>query len=223
MVGTPHHVSNSPDVHRHEGALRPEDVIVRHGMQCTSLERTVLDLARTSSMESAVSATDAALRSFTVDRNSYDKELAEQWCAELLARAARSHLRGIRRARQVIAFADGRAQLPGESVSRLHLWRLGFAAPSLQVEVAAPGGGAYFVDFGLDDVRAFGEFDGEGKYRDEALRREKTIEQIMLEEKQREDWVRGRTHRRFARWGSSHIGTHLTLGRRLASFGITAP
>lgn len=43
---------------------------------------------------------------------------------------------------------------------------------------------------------------------------------VFDEEKQREDWIRGATQRRFARWGWSHIETAPLLGRRLAAFGI---
>lgn len=223
MLAPPAHARNTPDVHRHEGPLAPGDVVVRHGIRCTSLERTILDVARTLRPEAAVSCADAALRSVAVRGHEHDHELGNDWRTELLDRAGRLHVRGIRQARRVISFADGRAQLPGESVSRLQLRRLGFAPPELQVEVPGPQGKKYYVDFGLNDVGYFGEFDGEGKYRDEALRQRKTIEEIMLEEKQREDWIRGRTQRGFARWGSPHIRTTALLAQRLAAFGVSPP
>ena len=47
--------------------------------------------------------------------------------------------------------------------------------------------------------------------------------QARLEEKQREEWIRGRTQWRFARWGSEHIGAPAALAARLAAFGIRAP
>ena len=123
----------------------------------------------------------------------------------------------------MIEFADGRAQLPGESVSRLQLVRLGFARPRLQVPVAGPHGQTYWVDFGLDDVDALGEFDGKGKYLDEAMRDGLSLEAVLLEEKKREDWIRGRTQRRFARWSNEHLGTPELLAARLAAFGIRPP
>ena len=81
----------------------------------------------------------------------------------------------------------------------------------------------FFVDLALDDVSAFGEFDGTGKYLDEALTRGIPLEQILLEEKQREDWIRGTTQRRFARWGDEHITSPQALAARLRSFKITPP
>lgn len=211
-------------VARHVAPLPPLDTAVIDGIRCTSLSRTVFDLSRTLSLEAAVSVADAAERMMALRGREWDLDAVESWRIGMTQRfedAAGG--RGIRQARWIAEFADGRAQLPGESVSRLQLHRLGFAAPRLQVEVPAPDGGAYYVDFGLDDVRAFGEFDGETKYRDEAMRSGRSIEDLMLAEKQREDWIRGRTQRKMARWGTKHIGAAHDLARRLASFGISAP
>ncbi|MGM7697095.1 hypothetical protein [Microbacterium sp. A84] len=189
---------------------------------CTSLHRTVFDLARTTRLEAAVSAGDAALRSIAVHGQEYDADAAAQWREEL-ERFAGPGLRGVRQARWVTAFVDGRAQLPGESVSRLQLFRLGFHAPDLQVPVVGAEGDRYFLDFGFRRSRTFGEFDGEGKYLEPELRTEPTPVDAMLAEKRREDDVRGVTGWSFARWGSMHIGSPDTLGDRLAHFGVTPP
>lgn len=214
---------SAPDVLRHEGALREDEIVERGGIRCTSLERTVLDVARTVSAEAGVACADAALRSvFTVGR-AYDMDGAQRWRAEMSEVAARSRARGIRAARRVIAFADGRAQLPGESVSRLQLARLGFRDVDLQVVVPGPAGEEYRVDFGLHSVPALGEFDGEGKYTDPALRGGLSAEDVVLREKRREDWIRGVTRRPLVRWGYAHIGSPESLGQRLASFGVRPP
>src|SRR5690606_28748954 len=160
-----------------------------------------------------VACADAALRSVAVSGNDQDERTAAQWRGSLAERAARSRARGVRQARRVIDFADGRAQLPGENVSRVQLKRLGFGPPDLQVRVVAPDGAEYRVDFGLDDVDAFGEFDGAGKYLDPALRGGRSIEQVVLDEKRREDVIRGVTGRRFVRWDDAHISTADALGR----------
>lgn len=116
---------------------------------------------------------------------------------------------------------DGRAHLPGESVSRLYLADLGFAPPRLQVPFPAPRGGKYWIDFGLDDVKAWGEFDGTGKYFDPEMLKGDSSREALRKEKDREDWIRGRSQWRFARWGSPHIGCAKSLGSHLAKFGIT--
>lgn len=223
-TNSPRRISSGVDVMRHKQPLASHDIAVIDGIRCTTLERTVYDLIRTLPEEAALSVADAAERKRALSGREIDPDARDAWRHDLRRRILRgAGARGIRRARFIADFADGRAQLPGESVSRLQLWRLGFATPRLQVEVPGPSGRLFFVDFGLDDVNAFGEFDGETKYRDEAMRRGMSIEDVLLEEKQREDWIRGTTQRPFARWGFPHIRTSYELGRRLAAFGISAP
>lgn len=131
--------------------------------------------------------------------------------------------RGIRQARRVIAFAQPAAQLPGESISRLYLSQLGFAAPRLHVRVPGPAGRDYEMDFAFDALRTFGEFDGVRKYSDPLYLRGRTPEQALLDEKRREDWVRGTTQWRIVRWEMSHLSSARTLESRLARFGIAPP
>lgn len=216
--------SSSSDVIRHETKIADADIGEIDGIRCTSLERTVFDVARTVRAEPALAMADAALRLTAVTGRRQDDHRAEEWREALRARAGSVRgARGIRSLLRVIEFADGRAESAGESVSRLQLARVGFAVPRLQVHVPGPHGGSYWVDFGLDDVNAFGEFDGKGKYLDESQRSGRSLEQVMLDEKAREDWIRGTTNRRFPRWGSEHIAAPATLAERLAVFGIRPP
>jgi hypothetical protein len=217
----PVRISSGRDVIRHRAPLPPGDIVLRHGILCTSLARTVFDIVRTVPIETAVACADAAERLMAQRGREWDEDAVTAWRRSMAARVdSASGVRGIRQARWVIRFADGRAQLPGESVSRLQLARLGFRTPQLQVPVAGPAGRRYFVDFGLNDVHAFGEFDGRDKYLDESKRRGVPLDRILLEEKQREDWIRGTTQWRFARWGDDHITSPGALSKRLASFSI---
>jgi hypothetical protein len=206
---------------RHRGPLRDDEVEQLCGLPCTSLVRTIADLARTAGRETATCAADAALRRVSTT-TAYDGTAASEF-RTAARETARRAAHGVRRAERVLDFADGRAQLPGESVSRIRLSQLGFAAPRLQVHVPGPFGENFYVDFGLDDVHAFGEFDGLGKYTDARLRKGLSAEQIVVEEKRREDWIRGTTTRAFARWGWDHIGSPWALGRHLSAFGLTPP
>lgn len=217
-------ISSDPGVLRHALPLPPEDSTIVQGIRCTTLSRTVFDIIRTAGSDAAIACADAAERMTTLRGREWDLDARASWRAELAERVAGAGgARGIRRARWLAPFADGSAQLPGESVSRLQLVRVGFAVPRLQVRVPGPSGGDYFLDFALDDVHAFGEFDGQTKYTDAALRGGKSVEQVLLEEKRREDWIRGTTQRRLARWGDEHIRTTRALAARLASFGIRPP
>lgn len=217
-------ISSGQDVMRHVHALPGEDLTVVDGIRCTTLERTVFDLTRTLPMEAALAVADAALRRVAVRGDHYDEDGAARWREDQFRRLRdASGARGVRQARWIIQIADGRAQLPGESVSRLQLLRLGFRVLRLQVPIPGPHGRWYWVDIGLEEVDAWGEFDGETKYLDEAMRSGRTIEEVILAEKAREDWIRGTTNRRFARWGDAHIRTAALLGERLAAFGIRPP
>lgn len=217
-------VRASESVARHTGDISG-DVVEMHGVRVTSLARTVADLVGRLPLTAAVALADAAMRqvAWRGGDATYDPLAADAWRDQVLARAslqrgARASVQG----RWVIAFADGRAQLPGESVSRLYLHQLGFAPPSLQVRVAHSTG-HYEVDFGLDDVDLWGEFDGVGKYTDPAmLKNASTAETVMLE-KQREDSIRGMTRRGMIRWGSAHIATLDAFRARLASFHVHPP
>lgn len=220
-VPNPAHAGSVQDVLRHRVDLGDDDVVEVGGLRVTSGIRTAFDVSRTLRRDAAQSIADASLRRHAVTRNRQSAELSAQWREDLERRLVGMRgAPGTRRASEVIAFADGRAQLPGESVSRLRLHRLGFREIDLQVPVAAPGGGEYFVDFGLDEIHAFGEFDGVGKYVDPALRGDRSIEDAVLDEKRREDWVRGTTGRRLLRWGDEHIVTVDAFAERLAAFGV---
>lgn len=220
-VPLPRHAGSASDVLRHELDLDDDDVEEIAGIRVTSAARTVLDVARTLQAEAALSIADAALGSAAVTRHQQDPELAASWRGDLEQRLDAVRGRpGTRRAERIVAFADGRAQLPGESVSRLRLHRLGFRNVDLQVRIPAPDGRSFYCDFGLDDINSFGEFDGLGKYLDPSMRGDQNVEEAVVEEKWREDWVRGTTRRGMLRWGGEHIGTVRAFASRLAAFGV---
>lgn len=216
------HTRRVAGVARHDMHVDPGDIVERLGLLCTSPSRTVFDVARTQRPEATISVADAALRAVAVRDHGQDADAAAAWREELAARAIPG-LRGVRQARWVTAFADGRAQLPGESVSRLQLLRLGFNGVELQIPVTGAEGDQYYLDFAFRRSRAFGEFDGEAKYLEPDLRRADTAWDAVLAEKRREDDIRGVTGWSLARWGSAHIRTPDALGARLAAFGIRPP
>lgn len=216
------HSRSVAGVVRRDMRVADADIVEVDGIRVTSLRRTVFDIARTASLETAVGCADAALRRAAGVGHGVDAELTEQWRADALELAA-AGLRGVRQARRVIAFADGRAELPGESVSRVQLHRLGFTRYDLQVGVVGSQGDQYWLDFAFPGARRFGEFDGEGKYLDPEMRAAGSVERAVLQEKHREDDIRGVTGWSFARWGYAHIRKPDVLGHRLAAFGVLPP
>ncbi|MCT9820872.1 hypothetical protein N3K63_11325 [Microbacterium sp. W1N] len=217
-------ISSGPDALRHVATLPEADVALVDGIRCTSLARTVFDALRTLPVEAALAVADAAERSVAVRGWEWDADAGDAWRHDLAARIDRAPgARGIRRARWIAEFADGRAESVLESVSRVQLWRVGFRRLRLQVPVRAPFGGEYRVDLGIDDVNVLAECDGRQKYEDEALRAGRSIDQVLLDEKRREDWIRGVTQCRLVRWEEPHARTPGALAARLASFGIRPP
>lgn len=214
-------ISSGGDAFRHCTPLDAHDVVEVNGIRCTSLARTVFDVARTMTPEAAIVMADRAERIWC-DRTGGGPD---DWRGAMATRiAGAGAARGIRRARWVADFADGRAESTLESVSRFRLHQLGFRSVRLQVPIAGPrGAGSYRVDFGLDDAEAWGECDGVGKYLDTDLRSARSTEEVFLEEKRREDWIRGTTGRRLVRWEAHHVASPAALAARLRAFGIQAP
>lgn len=222
IEGTRHGRSRA-GIRWHDFEVPLSDMTVIDGIRCTTLARTVLDVAGSLTTEGAVAAADAAFRSFAALGPTAQADIAEEWRGELSWRAQARSTPGIRQARTVIAFADARAESPGESVSRLQLHRLGFTQVDLQAHVILPAGEDYRLDFAFERSRSFGEFDGLGKYTDPRILGDRTPEEVLIEEKKREDAVRGVTGWGVARWGSEHIRTARGLGARLRAFGIAPP
>ncbi|QAY61605.1 hypothetical protein ET475_17610 [Microbacterium protaetiae] len=217
--------SSTRDVLRHVVPLEYTDIVDIDGIRCTSLARTVVDVARTCSFETAVACADAALRQVAVSADdpwAYDVDAAERLRHEMhmiLDRLPGVH--GARRARWVIDFADGRAQSSGESVSRLRIVQIGISVRDIQVRIEGPDGSFYVAD--IDAEHWWVEFDGMAKYVDDELRGEASADAVVVAEKKREDWIRARTDRMTVRLADEHIGTVADCIARLAEYGIRPP
>ena len=164
---------------QHAAVLAAGDVVVVDGVAVTTLSRTLVDLARSTPFDIAVTAADVALRT-------HPQEVSElPW---MLTRAR--HLPGAGAARRALTFADGRAESPGESRTRVVLHRLGLPAPELQCEVFDDRGSFVGrVDLAIPQCGVIIEFDGRVKYGD-LLRGRLTPGQVLAREKQREDQLR---------------------------------
>ncbi len=188
------------------------------GVPVTSLARTVVDISRTESLDTALVVADAALRRrehpvaglphLAPTRADLERELA---------RVPRFH--GERRAERVIALADGRAQLPGETLSRLTMLRLGVPAPVLQHRIVGASGLNYDLDFYWPGQNIGGEFDGKAKYLDPRYRNGRTPEQVVYDEKVREDELRLELDG-FGRWDWGVARSPRLLEERLRRIGL---
>ena len=191
-------------VHRHLGhAVEP---VAFRGLLLTPVARTVIDLARTESLMTAVAAADHALRHEMCTR--------AELLAEVQALPPRTKRRGI--AQLVHDFADPDSMSAGESLSRVRMFQLGLPRPRLQVEREDDRGLIGQVDFDWGDV--VGEFDGKVKYRIPEDADPADAGEIVWREKQREDRL-GR-QAKVARWTWAVAMSPGRLAAVLAEKGI---
>jgi hypothetical protein len=141
--------------------------------------QTLIDLARSAPARDSVTAIDFALNRRLC---SHDDLLG---LAERLPNA-----QGRTRALRAVSFASPLAQLPGESFSRVLMHELGFPPPTLQHEFPHPIAGRRFADFWWADLRLIGEFDGKSKYVDPAFTRGRAFDNVLWDEKLRENELR---------------------------------
>lgn len=125
--------------------------------------------------------------------------------------SASTNRRGIRQLDWLWPRLDGRAESPGESVSRAVIQWCGFAEPDLQREFRFEGS-TDRTDFFWDRVRAAGESDGYGKYAGAEAAR-------VIAEKRREDRLR-RNLDGFARWDWADTMRVAPLRHALISAGV---
>jgi hypothetical protein len=140
----------------HVAALPDGHVTVRSGIRVTSVARTVVDLARTSPFRDGVVVADSALRNGQVSKDDLLAVVAD--CARWP---------GIKRARLVIDFCDGKSESVLESISRVAFRDHGLPAPELQVWVGGEENGVVGrADFLWRRYGTIGEADGAVKYAD---------------------------------------------------------
>jgi hypothetical protein len=165
-------------VNHHTAAYTVDDVLQLDGLPILGLGRTAVDIARTYGLEDGVVAADAALR-LGATRAELARVLAgmPSWPRITTARTA-------------VDLADGGAANIGETLLRLLVLELELGVPETQFHVVE-GGREAWVDLRLR--RHFIEFDGRVKYvgRESGGVADRSPEQVVWDEKRREDWLRG--------------------------------
>ena len=147
------HPSRRPGIHCIRSTLDARDVAEVDHIPVTTAQRTGFDLARQSTVEAGLVATDILCRQLAVDP------------AELRAYAGRHpRMRGLPVARQVLALTDPRSRSSGESRLR-YVWIIeaGLPAPQCNPYVVDGNGGVVAMPDLLDvDSGLAGEYDGAG-------------------------------------------------------------
>lgn len=198
------------NTHPHRALLLADEQTIHHGLLVTTPARTVYDVARSGSFQSAVALADAALHARLCT-----KEDLEAICA------SRAGWPGSAAAGRVAAFADGRAESVGESYSRIQMARIGLPSPDLQVEIRGHRGVLLGrVDFDLPDLGTVAEFDGRVKY-DRYLKAGQTPAEAVVEEKIREDRIRD-TGRQMVRLVWEDLDRDAAVRRRFEAAALRA-
>lgn len=164
--------SGRPGVRVHVAALPESHVTVRGGIRVTSVGRTVVDLARTSSFRAGVVAADSALRGALTTKDDLRTVLADcgRWP-------------GLAQARLVVDFSDGLSESALESISRVAFREQGIPEPELQAWVGGDDEGVVGrADFLWRRYATIGEADGAVKYADP----ERAIQQLRRDARLRE-------------------------------------
>lgn len=177
------------------------------GVRVTSMLDTVVDLTRILLPARGLAVVDSAI-----------SPAQGGWLSvpEMRGRAAgQRNARGRARQHWLWDHADGRAESPGESVSRAVIGWCGFEAPDLQHRFQYEGH-VDRVDFLFPSNGAIGESDGWGKYdlddRDAAAA-------LLTDEKRREDRLRRHGHP-FARWDLADAWRVTPLRSALTAVGV---
>jgi len=206
---------SSANVVRHSAALHEGDVVEVGGLLVTSVARTLLDLAVSADLVSAVASLDHAL--FVDSRGRRPTLVTRDGLLECYAR--RMPFRGHVRARAVVEFGETGAQTPIESASRVSMWEAGAPRPVLQQPFYDHLGLIGDTDFDFPSHGMVGEADGDLKYLDARFRGGRSAEQVVLDEKRREDRLRA-IGRRVSRWGWSTAISPAALRRHLHAAGL---
>ena len=208
---------STPGVLRHTTGDSAEPECI-DGLAVTPLARTVVDVACVATFEQAVAVADAALRRTAHPLQEAPRTtLTRDDLLNELARIAPAH--GPVKARTAIEFSDGLADRPGESMSRVSMLRAGLPAPELQVELTGASGRIWTVDFWWPESNLIGEFDGTRKYTDPAYMAGRTAQQVLLDEKEREDDLRAAKYG-FVRWGWKVALSPVRLSETLRRAGL---
>jgi hypothetical protein len=144
-------------VHVRPAALPAGHISSVGGLPATSVARTVIDLAREGRWYDAVIVADAALHR-GIERA--ELEAVATYCARW---------RGGLQALRAVAFADGRAESPAESLARTVFAEHGLPTPDLQVNLGDESGPLGRVDLLYRAQRTIVEVDGMVKYLDPAV------------------------------------------------------
>ncbi len=223
----------TPGLRRHVGDLDPADVTEVNGLRVTTIERTIVDCAKTMHPRDALVVADSGMRALVRPRRDQPqrtKAEAEPLRSRLLAMVEDGSPRGRRQARAVIEFADPLSESPYETVVRWIALSRGLPRPVLQLRCTTDGYTDYpdlawrakIVEDGreIGELTLLAEYDGEDKYVPDLLdpaaaRRE--ISRRIMAERRRQNRLASRPSTRVERFDRSDLADEERVFRRLCA------
>jgi hypothetical protein len=225
-ITRPGHRRRTDWLQAYAGELADDDLSTSGKIRRTSLLRTAIDVARTSSFPFAVATMDAAHRSLAIGIAQRREPWADERAAASdvaagveaarrmrLALDAQVSCHGMSRAVRAAAWADPGSETLLESLSRVRIRRARLPTPECGQLVRGASGREYWVDKLWRAQRVIGEDDGLVKYvtRDD-----------LIKEKLRQEDLENAGHR-FVRCGwrdvNDHPGPWLARLRRALAAG----
>lgn len=203
-----------------EFAGKPGIQLAEHqGLILTSIAETLVDVARTMPMLTALAMFDAALH---VPRFGQVPPLCT---ADELGEAFHRRLpfHGSQRVRALLDWATPLVESPLESLSRVRFDELGVPAPVLQYPVWLPRSNrTVHLDFAWPEYGVWGEADGDGKYLGNSVSSgdRRSPGEIVSAEKKRENEVRAVLDWRCGRWDWGEAWHAATLRAILRELGL---
>lgn len=193
--------------------VKGDEPSVIDGVRMTSFARTVFDCMRMRGFRRGLAVADSALRVSGWGRDRLADEVERRFAG----------YRGIALVRDIVRYADGRAENGGESMARAAMIELGYEVPDLQKKVTDPiDGSEFYADYywtlGSDDVVA-GELDGHLKYVDPEMTGGRDTVEVLAEERLRESRIAARGIR-IMRFSYKDSQNDERFRRILDAFGI---
>jgi very-short-patch-repair endonuclease len=164
-------------VQQHRGLIRPEWIMEHDGVQLLNPTRTAIDVTRICDVEHGLVVVNGLLHQGDTTLPEMEDMAAEMDCFPFTLNT-----------RLVLRLADPRIESVGESRTAYLLWAQGLPAFEPQYKIRDASGQVLArVDFALPELGVFLEFDGRQKYGE--LLGDKSLEQVLVEEREREKMI----------------------------------
>lgn len=124
------------------------------------------------------------------------------------------------RANDALTFGSSLSMSAGESLSRVQMYDAGLDIPELQVRFEDSQGLIGYADYFWRYAGVIGEFDGKIKYLDPSFRNGRSADQVVFDEKLREDRLRALGFT-VVRWTWSDLKQPGALERKLRAAGVS--